>query len=350
MSEVIDMCEGDSDGEWPNTASVPSRLLSRKRRRDKEASSNEYHPRNENCPRDETATEFGADLELADEVEVSVSPHKKRRGVDVRSERSANNDLAGNCAQILKGIHATEQDVGNEDSEETSRDDGSADEYSQKLPTSKPPSNGSAQQRRVSAWEDRLCELANYLKIHGNCNVPLSYGENPQLAKWVANQRTKYNLRLKGKTSPMTLSRIQALESLGFEWDSHSAVWKDRMIELANYRKIHGHCNVPHNFSENPKLGAWVTTQRTNYWLHVKGKKSQMTLSRIRALESLSFRWKLYIGRGEGKAKKASVDEEATDFRERAVEAPVHMQHTQEDFIGRESHSNQVDVAFEPEE
>jgi hypothetical protein len=330
MSEVIDLYEGDSDdnGEWPNTASVRKRLLPLKRPRDKEASSNAFFLRNENGPRDETATgsaEFGADLEFADEVEVSVSPHKKRRGGVMKSKRSAENGA---------GVEATGEDIGNEGSEETSRED------------------GSGQQWRVSAWEDRLSELASYRKLHGHCNVPLSYGENPQLAKWVANQRTKYILRVKGKTSPMTLSRIQKLESLDFEWDSHSAVWKNRMSELADYRKIHGHCNIPHNYSENMKLGQWVSTQRTNYWLHVKGKTSQMTLPRIQALESLSFRWKLYNGRGTGQSKKASLDEDedATGFCVRAVEAPEHMQQTQESFSGKESHSNQVDVAFESEE
>jgi hypothetical protein len=42
----------------------------------------------------------------------------------------------------------------------------------------------------------------------------------------------------------MTLSRIQELESLGFEWKSSiGSAWEDRLSELAGYRKIH--CNVP---------------------------------------------------------------------------------------------------------
>jgi hypothetical protein len=31
-----------------------------------------------------------------------------------------------------------------------------------------------------------------------------------------------------------------------------------RLSELADYRKIHGHCNVPAKYSENTKLGNWV--------------------------------------------------------------------------------------------
>jgi hypothetical protein len=96
----------------------------------------------------------------------------------------------------------------------------------------------------------------------------------------------------------MTLSRIQALESLGFEWewDSHGAAWEDRLSELASYRKTHGHCNLPQKYSENPKLARWVATQRLNYRLHLEGKT--MAVSRIEELESLDFEWKPSISRG----------------------------------------------------
>jgi hypothetical protein len=89
MSHVIDLCEdSDDDGERPNTASLPSPPLSRKRHWDKEELSYDTHTRNENGPRNKTATgsaEFIVDFALTDEVEVLVSPHKKRRGV-VRSQ------------------------------------------------------------------------------------------------------------------------------------------------------------------------------------------------------------------------------------------------------------------------
>jgi hypothetical protein len=128
---------------------------------------------------------------------------------------------------------------------------------------------------------------------------------------WVANQRRTYSLHLKGKTSPMTLPRIQALESLGFEWGSSRGAtcpWEDRLSELANYRKVHGHCNVPRKYNKNAKLGRWVTTQRHTYSLHLKGETSGMTLPRIQALERLGFEWKPSISRRQGKTKKASLD------------------------------------------
>jgi YHS domain-containing protein len=138
-----------------------------------------------------------------------------------------------------------------------------------------------------------LSELADYRKIHGHCNVPKNYSENTQLGTWVKTQRSQYKLHRGGKTSAMTFSRIQEMESLAFEWAIIGApvAWEVRLSELANYRRIHGHCNVPRNYSENTQLGMWVNNQRSQYKLHREGKTSAMTFSRIQELESLAFEW-----------------------------------------------------------
>jgi hypothetical protein len=111
------------------------------------------------------------------------------------------------------------------------------------------------------------------------------------LSVWVKEQRVNYRLHLEGKKSTMmTALRIQALKSLGFEWDcGRGAVWDDRLSELADFRKIHGHCNVPQKYSENTKLGIWVMKQRAQYKLDREGKTSRMTPFRIQALKSLGF-------------------------------------------------------------
>jgi hypothetical protein len=140
-----------------------------------------------------------------------------------------------------------------------------------------------------TAWKDRLSELADYRKIHGHCNVPYNYSENIKLGRWVGKQRSNYKLHQEGKKSLMTTLRIQALESLGFEWDTHGTAWGERLSELADYRKIHGHCNVPYRYNENVQLGQWAEVQRSNYRLHVKGKKSTLSALRIQALERLGF-------------------------------------------------------------
>jgi Helicase associated domain len=49
--------------------------------------------------------------------------------------------------------------------------------------------------------------------------VPSTYPENPQLATWVKCQRRQYKLLKDGKTSNMSLGRIEKLEELGFIWE-----------------------------------------------------------------------------------------------------------------------------------
>jgi hypothetical protein len=136
----------------------------------------------------------------------------------------------------------------------------------------------------TTMWEDRLSELSDYRKIHGHCNVPAKYSENSKLGHWVTNQRKSYRLQAKGKTSRMTTARVQELESMGFEWEVGVTGWEDLLSELADYRKIHGDCNVPRNYGENAKLATWVKNQRSTYRLYSKGEISPMTLSRIHAL------------------------------------------------------------------
>jgi hypothetical protein len=112
------------------------------------------------------------------------------------------------------------------------------------------------------------------------------------------------------------------LESLGFEWGIRGAncTWDERLNELAEYRKVHAHCNVPRNYSENTKLGTWVANQRYQYSLHLKGKTSAITLPRIEALERLGFDWEPSTSRMQGTTKKLNLDDGVISARERAVE------------------------------
>jgi hypothetical protein len=140
-----------------------------------------------------------------------------------------------------------------------------------------------------ASWEYRLSELADYRRIHGHCSVPERYSEYPKLGTWVVTQKKNYRLYRQGKASPITALRIHALESVGFEWGSRSAAWEDRLSELADFRRIHGHCNVPRFYSGNTKLGNWVNKQRCNYKLYLEGKTSPMSIYRLQALKKLGF-------------------------------------------------------------
>jgi predicted helicase len=68
-----------------------------------------------------------------------------------------------------------------------------------------------------TAWEAMFLELQAYKSEHGNCNVPQRWPDNPQLARWVNNQR---NAKTGGKLSD---ERTERLDAEGFQWQVHKS-------------------------------------------------------------------------------------------------------------------------------
>eukprot|EP00539_Tryblionella_compressa_P010750 CAMPEP_0178792600 /NCGR_PEP_ID=MMETSP0745-20121128/8612_1 /TAXON_ID=913974 /ORGANISM="Nitzschia punctata, Strain CCMP561" /LENGTH=110 /DNA_ID=CAMNT_0020450803 /DNA_START=25 /DNA_END=357 /DNA_ORIENTATION=- len=91
----------------------------------------------------------------------------------------------------------------------------------------------------------------------------------------------------------MTEDRIIALNSLGFSWNSHEAVWEERLAELKMFRRNHGHCNIPSIYEPNQKLSTWCKCQRRQHKLLIAGKRSNMTWPRVARLEELGFVWEI---------------------------------------------------------
>mmetsp|Transcript_2743 Transcript_2743/g.4279 ORF Transcript_2743/g.4279 Transcript_2743/m.4279 type:complete len:276 (+) Transcript_2743:119-946(+) len=145
-------------------------------------------------------------------------------------------------------------------------------------------------------WLARYDELKEYMAKHGD-SIPASH--SGPLGKWVDTQRKFYIQLARGKRSSMTDERIRKLEAIGFQWPKYHItfrkrhttmcnLWEERLRELKEFKVKHGHCNV---LTSTGKLGTWIKTQRYQYWLLKKGKKSSMTHDRIHKLESLGFQW-----------------------------------------------------------
>jgi len=150
-------------------------------------------------------------------------------------------------------------------------------------------------------WKKRFNDLLEYHKRTVNSHIALTYNEDPTLARWVKRQRYQYKAMKEGKHSTMTEERVKALEDIGFVWDSQGTVWRDRLIELMEFKRIHKHCNVPSNHSKNPSLAVWVKCQRRQYKLYKEGRPSTITSQRISALERIGFRWLLRSYHCKGK-------------------------------------------------
>ena len=145
---------------------------------------------------------------------------------------------------------------------------------------------------KPTLWWKRFSELEEYKQEHGDCNVPQEYRKNPQLGVWARNQRMFY------KQNKMNAERIEALESIGFEWSMPTPTilrWK-RFGELEEYKREHGDCIVPRDYKKNPQLASWVGNQRSAYARSLgKNQKGILEISaeRVEALNNIGFEWKL---------------------------------------------------------
>jgi len=72
----------------------------------------------------------------------------------------------------------------------------------------------------VTTWNQKFQELKAYKSTHGNCMVPQRYQANLPLGTWVHTQRRQYKLMNEGKKTSMTKEKIDALHSIGFNWDA----------------------------------------------------------------------------------------------------------------------------------
>ena len=69
------------------------------------------------------------------------------------------------------------------------------------------------------------------------------------------------------------------------------AKWLERFQELKEFKKEMGHCNVPTRYSKNPRLGKWVSSQRTEFRRLKEGKATTATKERVDMLDSVCFVW-----------------------------------------------------------
>ena len=101
--------------------------------------------------------------------------------------------------------------------------------------------------------------------------------------------------------------RKQRLKDIGFIFDAIKHEWEQKFQELKQYKKEHGHCNVPWRWKGNPSLGFWVGYQRQ---LYEKKKHMKETIQRF---DEIGFQWSLRRGIYQRKQAFSSDEDEAPD-------------------------------------
>jgi hypothetical protein len=67
--------------------------------------------------------------------------------------------------------------------------------------------------------------------------------------------------------------------------------WYQRYHELIEFKQEYGQCCVPVYWPQNPQLAQWVKRQRSQFKLRNEGRHSNMSDSRIQALDQIHFVW-----------------------------------------------------------
>ena len=125
---------------------------------------------------------------------------------------------------------------------------------------------------------------------------------DPELARWAKRQRYHYKQfqqLVKGVRRPgqkpcqMTPERIEALNAIGFCWDTHEEIWEERFKQLQEFGRVYGHLNVPSGPRGIPALATWIKGQRRQYKLKKNGKSHSITEERIERLTKVGFVWEL---------------------------------------------------------
>lgn len=101
---------------------------------------------------------------------------------------------------------------------------------------------------------------------------------------------------LKCFASHTELASLQSLRS-----QQGLVSWYERFRELLEFKRLHGHYNVPQKFKVFPKLGIWVNKQRCNRLI--------LPPNKVAALESVGFDWGKKLGESAWNSKfNALVD------------------------------------------
>jgi hypothetical protein len=138
-----------------------------------------------------------------------------------------------------------------------------------------------------NAWNKQYEQLVEFKRKHGNCLVPRRIQEYLSLGKWVAKQRGKH------VNNKLRLDRKDLLDELRFVWkvdisESEKSTWKKQYENLAEFKRINGHCLVPQRHHEEVlSLGSWVGRQRQFH------SNSKLPLDRKVLLDELGFVWKV---------------------------------------------------------
>jgi hypothetical protein len=158
--------------------------------------------------------------------------------------------------------------------------------------------NFGAVRSRAVPFETRIEGLLRFKEAHGHCDVPANFKEERGLGHWCNNIRVAYKNLQVGKqgTYKLTQDQITRLEEIGFKWavtQSFVNTFDERIAALIEFKKVHGHCDVP---AQKTALGRWCNQVRVSF--KAKGSANRkrpyhLTQDQIDRLSEIGFKWQV---------------------------------------------------------
>lgn len=133
-----------------------------------------------------------------------------------------------------------------------------------------------------------------------------------------AEESKKEKSKNKKQTPPPSRKSIGRVRIVDKEYFKPylAGLFEERFAELQEFKKIHGHCNVPHDYPPNKTLGGWVS--------RIRNGQSPVDKERQTRLSQLGFTWK--VGRGahfRSKMSKEEINKAAKAFKPKPLQQEV---------------------------
>lgn len=144
-------------------------------------------------------------------------------------------------------------------------------------------------------WSAMLGEFVAYRKRFGTSDVSSRDSEFAKLGRWVAAQRHKH------RKGVLPTVRVRRLTQAGMLWDPGDAAWMERFDQIKKFARSAGHCNIPEHYPANQGLASWAHNQR------YRKRRGELSPERSEKLESIGFKWAIYMGKKRPARKKRLV-------------------------------------------
>lgn len=127
-------------------------------------------------------------------------------------------------------------------------------------------------------WMKMYQALVDFKRQFGHTRVAHEWARNRQLAAWV--------YRMKLNRAKLTPQKVELLNMIGFDWHltrKTMVAWELMYERLRQFKQKYGHTRVPVKWSQDPKLGKWVSRMRQ--------EKDKLDPERMAALNNIAFDW-----------------------------------------------------------